>query len=192
MAATPLTTLVDLKAYLEITVAGDDTILTAIIGQVSEMFEKRTRRVLGVQGSATTRTRRVGVDWKAIVLAEWPNTGLVVVEDGVTLVLDTDYELRGDLRSPQSLYRINGLLDISWPSHAKVVISATEGSALVEIADLQAACNEQSAFAFRQSAPGGGANGLLSRENTSQLLTFLPYDIQPAVAYVLANYMRPF
>lgn len=192
MAATALTDLVSLKAYLGITDVGTDAFLTTTFGQVSEMFESRTRRVLGLQ-TANERIRRVGVGWQAIVLQEWPNDNLVVIENGNTLVEDTDYELRGEGRNgPQSLYRISGEFDIAWPSHAKVVITSDEGAALTELVDLQAACNEQSGFSFRQAGPGGGAHGLAARENTSQVLTYQPYDLLPTVIATLDNYARPF
>lgn len=128
-ASVDLTTLATLKAELGITTTGEDTQLGTWIGQASAACEAYCNRTFARETLRETfRNPSLGARFASIPLKKYPVTAIAsVVEDGVTLTVDTQYEVSDN----GLLYRLDAQADISTWQFSKLVVTYTAGYVLV-------------------------------------------------------------
>lgn len=186
---TALTTLTRVKLELGIDTANVDTLLGLLIDGVTERFQQETKRRL-VQ-TAISAEKHDGNGWRNTLFAdEYPVTsaGLVVLEDGVTLVEGTDFELEP---GNGGLYRTSGGAAIVWASGYRNLSLTYSGGYATIPAGLVSAATAQVCHEYHQTNPGGARRGLASvAREAGGSTTYVAGDLLKASEAAIARYKR--
>lgn len=193
-----LTSLANLKEYLNITGDGNDTLLENLVDRATELIENFTNRKLKARDyhydsdeSAYDSDNAVmdGNDRDRMIMPQHPvNTVTTVRINTLSIsvrstVFDTGYVLdkkNGIIFLAGYIYTL-GIKNIEFVYNAGY-------STIPE--DLEQACIEQAAWMWRQSTPGGAMLGVSAKTLADGSVSYATKDLLPQVRRVLERYKK--
>jgi len=196
-----LTTLANLKAFLGISVSTNDTLLENCIDRTTKLFEQETRRKLKAReytydsdsGDYDSDNAVLnGNSRDRIALPQYPVNSITTLRINETAI---------DERS--SIYGCGWVLEDKAAGILTLVCYVfTGGLKNIELAfnagfsvvpeDLENACIEQAAWAFRQSSPGGNLLGIANKALADGSISYMTKDLLPGVRKTLEWYKKRF
>ena len=180
MAATDLTTLPNVKAWLQVNGTSDDALLTRLITATSDYITQWLNRQL-LSGPVTDV--RNGDGGRRMFLSEYPVTAVSSVTVGaISIPASTGYGSAGYLFDDRGVtltgYRFDR--DIK-----NVTINYTAGYATVPL-ELEQACIELISLRYRERDRIGHTSKSIQGETTA----FMVKDMPPSVLTILNNYKK--
>lgn len=195
-----LTTLAKLKTFLGIPGTTNDTLLEDCVDRTTALFEHETRRNLMARDYSydsdsedydpdNANLDGSGVDH--LVLPQYPVNSVTTIRINETAIDERSTVLATG-------WVLNKKAGVLW----MIGYIYTRGIKNIEIAynagfatapeDLESACIEQAAWAFKQSTPGGALLGQASKSLADGSVQFTTRDLLPRVRRVLDNYKKRF
>lgn len=187
---TNLTTTTRVKSYAGITVSTYDALITDLINAVSAEIQTWLRRRI-VQTTATDEpvdslgAYKISLEHRPVI------SYTSIIEDGTTLVEDTDYESKADEKEAGVLRRLSGSVSIPWCRGMRAVVATYEHGYATVPNDIGQAATELVVFdlersgAYKESRIGiaskivntGGDSTYITRRNffTDQMTRLAHY-----------------
>lgn len=182
------TTAADVKAYLGISTAGDDTLISSLITRAVGVIESYTGRKFEA-ASSTKYFSSKSVEGRYLLL--WGEDLLTVTEltngDGDEIEA-ADYRLEPRNGTPKYYIRLNE--DVSWTfddSDSEISVAGTWGYSATVPADIAHACIRLTAFLYRQKDTSADIDRAMV---TGDGVTIMPSAIPQDVKSILDNYRR--
>nr|BDD47302.1 hypothetical protein 5 [bacterium] len=195
-----LTTLVNLKSFMNITVSDNDTLLENCIDRATGYFETYTRRKLKARdysydsdAAAYDADNAImdGNDQDQMVIPQYPLNSLTTLR-----INETEIEARS------GVYSLGYILDKAGGIIRLSGYLFTKGLANIELAynagystvpdDLEQAAIEHAAWLFKQSTPGSSLLGISSKSLADGTVSYSAKEILPEVRMVLEQYKKRF
>jgi len=195
-----LTSSANLKSYLNLSVATHDTLLENLIDRTTELFENFTNRKLKARDYSYISTAAAydsdnatidGNGRDAIPAPQFPINSLT------TLRVDTmEIDARGGVnQSGYVLDKASGIIRLAGYIFGKglrnVELVYNAGYSTVP-EDLEQACIEQAAWAFRESGAGSALLGVSAKTMPDGSISYTTKDLLATVKMVLNRHKRRF
>ena len=196
-----LTTLAELKDYLNISGSGDDSILESLIDRVTALFESYTGRKLKARdyhydpAEAAYDPENAVLDGdggSSLILPQYPVNSITTLRvmgseiPEATSYAATGWINDGNLRSA-GILRLRGYTLSAGRAFVEIAYNAGYGAVPDDLAQ---AAIEQAAWKFREGRKG--ELGIQSHTLPDGSVTFRPTDLLPSVQGVLSLYKSRF
>ena len=180
MAAGDLTSLANVKQWLNVATTTDDTLLTRLITAGSQFIQAWLNRQLASQSYTEIRD---GNGTTKMFFAQYPVTAVAnVVIDGVTVPASPDGVQPGYTFDTRMLYLIGYAPCVD---QQNVTLTYTAGYATTP-PEIEQACIELVSLRYRERGRIGMSSVAAAGETTSYIIT----DMPKSVATILSNYKR--
>lgn len=182
------TTVADLKAYLDISVTTDDTLLTACITRAQAMLEARIGRVFEA-ATATNYFHVEDIDGKELWLGSYDLLTVTTLTNGNGVVIDAaNFRLEPRNFTPKFLIKLDSAY--SWEftdGDSEISVAGTWGYSATAPGDIVQACIRLSSYLYRQK----GSNSDFDRPIvTGDGVTIMPSDIPRDIFKTVDHYIR--
>lgn len=175
-----LTTLPNVKSWLNVQGAADDALLSRLIGACSEYIQTYIGRSIAKADYVMTRD---GTGGQAMMFENYPATAVSLVQiDGVTVPESTGVDVAGYFFSPTALM-LRGY--VFSPTKQSVVIHYSAGYDAVP-AEIEQACIELVSIRYRKR----DRIGLVSKGMGGETTSYLQDDMDNAIKDTLAQYKK--
>ena len=182
------TTLADLKAYLDISVTTDDTLLTAIIPRAQAIIDAHTGRTF--EASTTTKYFHLeDIEGQELWLGSYDLLTVTTLTNGNGTIIDAaNYRLEPRNFTPKFLIKLDSAY--SWEftdGDSEISVAGTWGYTTAAPSDIVQACIRLAAFIYRQK----GSNSDLDRPLvTGDGVTIMPSALPQDVMKMIDHYRR--
>lgn len=181
-------TTADVKQYLGITTAGDDSLITSLIERAEGVIESYTDRVF----EAETTTKYFGIDnidgrWLYIWSYDLLSVTTLTNGDGVEIA-SANYRLEPRNETPKYMIRLDE--DYNWEfddSDSEISIAGTWGYSTTPPLAIKHACVRLTAFLYRQKDTSADIDRPFV---TGDGVTIMPSSLPQDVKSILDNYKR--
>jgi len=175
-----LTTLANVKGWLNITTNGDDAVLQRMISSVSQYVQSWLNRSLL---SASYTEKRSGTGTHSMALSNYPIRSIAsLVIDGVTIPASTDGIQSGYMFDERMLYLVGYTFT---PRLLNVAISYTAGYAVVP-PEIEQAVIDTLSLRYRERT----RIGEVSKSMGGETVSFSQKDFSDSAKTILNNYRK--
>lgn len=182
MAANDLTTLDNVKAWLNLTATADDDMLTRMITALSSYIQSWLNRQLASQSYTEVRD---GAGKGTLTLANYPVTAVAsLTVNGVAVPYATNSQGNGYLFDQYRIIMVGGGYTLT-EGVQNIVVTYTAGYAAIP-PEIEQACIELIATRYRER----DRIGQTSKSIAGETVAFSIRDFPPSVQTILNNYKK--